>query len=177
MRKVNKSWMATLVAGVLLAALGGVVWARPSHAPENAEITRKVTLTGGDFIAAQSQNWYNSGQLVRCNGVNCHFTAPVVFPCLPSVTVKRIKLHVYDNNTAGACDAEARLMRANPATGAEVELGEAATWDSSSTYPETIASLAINKVVWPSQKAYIALLIECTNIDVFGVTVEYRRNI
>ena len=42
---------------------------------------------------------------------------------------------------------------------------------------KTYTSSAINKVVWPSQRAFISLTIHGTNVNVYGVTVEYHRNI
>ncbi|MDH4207549.1 MAG: hypothetical protein OEV76_01595, partial [Anaerolineae bacterium] len=118
MSKVNKSWMAVIAAVLLLGALAGVVWARPNESPQEADITRKVTLTGADFDPNEDgMDWYSYGGHISCNTVLCTFTAPVVFPCLPSVTVERIKLHVDDNNASET--ASAGLWRANPSTGAE----------------------------------------------------------
>ncbi|MDH4207550.1 MAG: hypothetical protein OEV76_01600 [Anaerolineae bacterium] len=175
MRNVNRSWMALVAAALLLGALAGVIWAKPSDRPQSAEITRKVTLTGGDFIPARPESWDNSGQVVRCTSGRCFFNAPVVFPCLPSVTVERIKLHVRDDN--GSSRAFADMYRDNPSRGAGNYLGYAASPEETSSGLKTYTSDPINKVVWPSQKASIRLDIGGPNIDVYGVTVEYHRNI
>ena len=176
MRRINKSSMAAVAGILLVGTLVGVVWARPQDRPQAQDITRKVTLTGGDFIPADdSDNWYNDGDYVKCESSTCEFTGPVIFPCLPSVTVERIKLHVSDSNNGALARAE--LYRAYPSTGADVELGEAVSPGGTSGGLKTYTSPNINQVVWPSQKAYIDLYISGTGIDVYGVTVEYHRNI
>ena len=175
MGKVKRSWMAMVMGALLLGALVGVVWARPHDRPETQDITRKVTLTGADFIPSdESADWSNSGDYAYCNIGSCIYTAPVVFPCLPSVTVERIKLHVCDTN--GGAAATASLRRTYPPTGADVLLGSA-TSTGCTPDPETITSSPINQVVWPSQRAYIWLDIGDKYIKVHGVTVEYHRNI
>ena len=176
MRRANRSWMAVVAAGVVLGTLVGVVWARPNDRPQAADITRKVTLAGSDFIpASDTEDWGNSGFHVRCESGVCGFTAPVVFPCLPSVTVERIRLHVDDQNAIAW--ATATLYRAYPPTGAYVELGAAASPPGTNGTLQTYTSPNINKRVWPSQKAYIWLFTGGPGIFVYGVTVEYHRNI
>ena len=176
MTKVRKSWMAVVMGALLVGTLVGVVWARPNERPEAQDITRKVTMTAGEFIPT-TDNWdySNNGNFVNCASGSCNFSAPIVFPCLPSVTVERIKLHVRDNN--GSARAVATLYRAYPTTGVEVWLGDAESPTGSSGAIKTYTSDPINKVVWPSQRAYIWLTIGGTSIDVYGVTVEYHRNI
>jgi hypothetical protein len=176
MTRVNKSWMALVAAALLLGTLVGVVWARPNGRPGAADITRKVTLTAGDFIPADdARDWYNFGTYVECSTGNCVFTAPVVFPCLPSVTVERFKLHADDNN--GGQQAVATLFRSRPSTGSNAYFGVAASPPATGAGLETYTSSEINKVVWPSQRAYLWLVIGGPDIDVYGVTVEYHRNI
>ena len=176
MRRANRSWMAVVAAGVLLGTLVGVVWARPNDRPQAADITRKVTLAAGDFIPSSDANdWWNSGYTIVCHSDFCSFTAPVVFPCLPSVTVERIKLHVADSNASAI--AFAGLDRVYPPTGDHVILGSVQSPEGTSAGIQTYTSANINKVVWPSQKAYIVLQLFGPNISVRGVTVEYHRNI
>jgi len=175
MRKISKSWMAVLAAVLLLSTVAGVVWARPRQRPQGADITRRVTLTGGEFITARDgQNWQTTGAVLECEGSFCHFFAPVVFPCLPSVTVERIRLHAEDGN--GSAWVTANLYRAKPATQGDVLLGKAESPPGTAGF-QTYTSGPINKVVWPSQRAYIWLHIGGPGIYVSGVTVEYHRNI
>jgi hypothetical protein len=176
MREVSKGWIAVVTAALLLSALAGAVWARPNDSPQAADITRRVTLTGADFAPNQEgMDWGSDGGHVNCNTVECTFTAPVVFPCLPAVTVERIKLHVYDGNASST--ASAGLWRANPSTGGETFWASVGSPLGMSGGDQTYTSADINKVVWPSQRAYIWLQINGTDIKVYGITVEYHRNI
>jgi hypothetical protein len=176
MSKLNKSWMAVVAAALLLGTLVGVVWARPHDRPQAQDITRKVTITAGEFIPTTDDwNYSNHGNYVTFVSGSGNFSAPVVFPCLPSVTVERIKLHVDDMNNGAL--ARATLFRTYPTTGAQVELGKAASPGGTSAGLKTYGSGAINKTIWPSQRAYIWLYFSGPAINVYGVTVEYHRNI
>lgn len=175
MRRVNKSWMAMVAAALLLGTLVGVVWARPTDRPQTAGETRKVTLTGADFNPTQEgMDWYNYGGYVRCDELECTFTAPVVFPTIQAVTVERIRLHVDDNNASST--ASAGIWRENPSIGTEAFWASAASTLGTSGGVKTYSSGAVNKVVWPSQRAYIWLQINDVDIKVHGVTVEYHVN-
>jgi hypothetical protein len=175
MSKLNKSWMAVVAAALLLGALVGVVWARPGEGPHAQATTRKVTLTGADFIPTSPNYEYgNAGEHVYCVTGSCNFSAPVNFPTLSAVTVERIKLHVNDNNATGM--ASSGLMRAKPPEGTHSSFGQVSSPPGSSGGLQTYTSSAMNKAVWPSQKAYILLYIGSPNINVFGVTVEYHVN-
>ena len=182
MKRFKKSWMAVVVAAILVGTLAGVVWARPKDRPEAQDITRKVTLTGADLIpAADELDWQNQGGSLELSSSTIGgLHAPVVFPCLSSVVVERIKLHAYDNNgglVAGAC---ATLYRAKPDTKSDQELASACSPSEpggTSADPETFTSTDIDQQVWPSQKAYILITIIGENVKVYGVTIEYHRNV
>jgi hypothetical protein len=175
MERINKSWMAVAAATLLVATLVGVVWARPNDRPQAQEATRKVTLTGSEFTPrSEVYDWGTNGAYVQCNSGNCQFFAPVVFPCLPGVIVERILLHVTDNN--GSARASATLYRAHPPTKGDVYLGKAQSPTGTAGH-QPWSSNPINHPVWPSQRAYIFLVIEGPGIEVYGVTVEYHRNI
>lgn len=176
MKTMNKSWMAVVMAALLLGTLAGVVWARPSDRPAAADITRKVTLGAADFAPPNDEvDWFSNGQAIWCVAGSCIFQAPVVFPCLPAVTVERIRLHVVDGSPAGW--AKATLYKAKPSTGGHWLQGSASSPEGVSGGLKTYTSADINKVVRPNQKAYISLLINDDTVGVYGVTVEYRRNI
>ena len=174
---VRKSWIAAVTGALLVGTLVGVVWARPHDRPQAQDITRKVTLAGADFIPADPDDrWGNNGNYAFSESGISHFTAPVVFPCLPSVTVERIKLYVYDGN--GTYNACASLNRLSPRTGANPMLGSVCSpYGGSTSDPQAFTSTNINQVVWPGQRAYIWLAINGVDIDVYAVTIEYHRNI
>jgi hypothetical protein len=176
MRRVSKPWVAVVAAALLLGTLAGVVWARPSDRAQAQDITRKVTLAPADFAPHDDEvDWSSNGQVIWCHSGSCVFDAPVVFPCLPAVTVERIRLHVFDSSTAGR--AMASLYKMKPSTGGHWLHGSASSPVGISGGLKTYTSAGINKVVWPSQRAYISLLINNTGVGVYGVTVEYHRNI
>ena len=85
MRKVKRSWIAVVMGALLLGTLVGVVWARPHDRPDTQDITRKVTLTGADFIPSdESANWGNSGDYALCESGSCIYTAQWCSPaCRP----------------------------------------------------------------------------------------------
>jgi hypothetical protein len=91
------------------------------------------------------------------------------------VTVERIKLHVRDNN--GTRAASAMLYRSNPPSGSAILLGTVASPPGVVGHLQTYTSDPIDKVVWPSQKAILWITIGGQSISVYGVTVEYHRNI
>ncbi len=174
MGKVNRAWTVLVMGAVLLSTLVGVVWARPHQQTQTADITRKVTLSGTDFIpTSDSVDYFINGDVVRCDSGSCWFTAPVVFPCLPSVTVERIKLHVHDDSDDQS--AHVGLWRTRPSAAKSTSLGTINLPVGKSANPETFTSGQINKVVWPSQRAYLFLSLG-VNVYVYGVTVEYHRN-
>ena len=156
MRRANKSWMAAVAGILLVGTLVGVVWARPHDRPQAKDITRKVTLAGADFIPRDdADNWWSNGNYVMCQADSCSYHAPVVFPCLPSVTVERVKLHVDDANATAY--ATASLMRAYPRAGGVIYLATVASPYQASGFIKTYSSSDINQVVWPSQRAYVSL--------------------
>lgn len=89
--------------------------------------------------------------------------------------VERIKLHVTDDSPSTS--AQARLRRAKPSTGIRKSLRSAASPVPTSGGLQTYISEPINKVVYPSQVAYICLSTTGPDIGVYGVTAEYHRNI
>jgi hypothetical protein len=176
MKKMNKSWMAVVMAALPLVTLVSVVWAMPSGRPRAADITRKIALVPADFAPQNDDiDWFSNGQTIHCVSGSCVFEAPVVFPCLPAVTVERIRLHVLDNSTGGW--AEASLYKVRPAAGTHWLQGSASSPEGTSGGFKTYTSADMNTVVWPAQKAYVSLLINDSSVQVYGVTVEYHRNI
>ena len=177
MAKLNKSWMAMVMVVLLMATLVGVVWARPQNRPQAQDITRKVVLAGSEFMPRTDEtDWFHNGNYLKCNSNPCFSAAPVVFPCLPAVTVERIKLHVYDANAV--TNAVAEIKRLNPNNGATPTMGKVSSPVAGTTAnPQTFTSPDINMVVWPSQRAFVWLYIGGPDIKVYAITVEYHRNI
>ena len=176
MSKFKKSWMAALVGAILLGTLAGVVWARPRDRPEAQDITRKITVPGAFFRPVEEgMDWYNDGRYIRMDSGDGTFAAPVVFPCLPSVTVERLIL--YADDTHGTYDACAYLYRTRPHIGDEAVMGEACSSGTTTGVQPFIDSSISPNVVWPAHGVYIWLRIFGQKINVHAVRVEYHRNI
>jgi len=179
MKRANWSWKTVLLAVVMLSTVVGVVWAGLHEKAQAAGGTQKVTLAGADFIpyddGTDGNDWKNAGDFVACDLGNCAFVAPVVFPCLSSVTVERFKVHLYDGSACGY--AYATLHRSKPSKGSSTTLGSqlGTTFEGTTADPTTLTSGPINKVVWPSQRAYVSVTITGPSIKVYGITVEYHR--
>ena len=176
MEKVNKSWMAVMAATLLLGTLVGVVWARPHDRPQAQDITRQITIPGGFFHPyVDGLDWANLGDHILMQSGAGAFTAPVVFPCLPSVTVERLILYADDENVTW--DACAHLQRTRPQQGDEANMGYVCTSDTTTGVQPFIDSSINNAVVWPSHGVYIWLGISGPSIDVHAVRIEYHRNL
>ena len=176
MEKLRKSWVAVIMVVLLLATLVGVVWARPQNRPQAQDITRKIVVLGNEFNPRyETTNYSNKGTYLSCDSASCYFSADVVFPCLPAVYVEQIKLHVYDKSSTG--QAIVTLYRYTPSNKGNKALATAQTDVlGTSADPQVFTGNANNQLVWPSQKAYLWLMIN-NDVYVYAVTVEYHRNI
>jgi hypothetical protein len=174
---MNKRWMAVVMGALLVGALIGVVWVRPGQSAQAAGGTRKVNIPAALFqpIREGRDWWWRSDHLEMNTGLG-EFVAPVVFPCLSSVTVERIILYAYDDSGVGGTGAY--LFRTKPNRGSIKRLGSAYTgWlATSSADPTAYPSADINKVIGPSHGVYLYLNIEQSGIKVYGVTIEYHSN-
>jgi len=176
MTKVEKSWIVVVVCALLLGTFVGVVWARPNDRPETRDITRKITIPGAFFHPHEHGDyWHNEGFEIEVPSGASIFTAPVVFPCLPSVTVERLILYVEDNN--GSANACAYLYRTRPPKGDQAQMGQICSSGTTLVVEPFIDSSINPNVVWPGHGAYIRLEIDGPSVYVHGVRVEYHRNI
>ena len=172
----KKAWTAIAVGMVVVVAMTGLVWAGPNGRPSEQDITRRVTIPAGFFIPYEDGlDWHNDGGYIRMDSSVGWFTAPVVFPCLPSVTVESLTLYAWDNN--GAKDARLKLFRTRPDQGFEQEMGYIFTGGTTVDVGEFVDSGINFPVVWPSQGVYLWLEIEGPGINVYGAKIEYHRNI
>lgn len=131
-----------MLGAVLLGTMVGVVWARPQGSPQAADITRKVTVPAAFFHPREEGlNWSNDGGGMAVDSGSAIFTAPVVFPTLSAVTVKKITLSVEDHN--GTVDACVTLYRTSPKNLTQVSMATACssgTWGGRSTLMMTAYS-------------------------------------
>jgi hypothetical protein len=174
---MNKRWMAVVMGALLVGILvGGVMRARPHQTVQAADITRRLTVPAAFFHpATDDYDFGNNGLALWVYSGDGVFTAPVVFPCLPSVTVERIILSVRDQN--GSANACVKLYRSRPNKGNEKEMASQCSGGSQPGVINYTDDTIDYPVVWPSHGPYLYLTIGGTNIDVYGVRVEYKRNI
>jgi hypothetical protein len=176
---MSRHWMAVVMGALLVGVLvGEVVRARPDHSAQAADVTRRVTVPAAFFHPNdEGLDYWNNGNYVEMQSGQGIFTAPVVFPCLSSVTVERIILSVKDQNSGGIANACVTLYRTKPNKGIENKMASVCSsgaqpgiinyTDDTVDYPE----------VWPSHGPYLWLELYGTNIEVYGVRIEYKRNV
>jgi hypothetical protein len=137
-----------------------VVSARPNQSPQAADITRKITIPAAFFHPNRDGlNWTNQGVWLAVDSGIGNFTAPVVFPTLSAVTVKKVTLSVTDNN-AGS-DACVGLYRTGPKTLTEALMAWVCSTGSggATNYDDNTIDYG---TVWPSHGPYLSLGIQGT---------------
>ncbi len=174
---MDKRWMAMVMGALLVGMLaGGVVWARPGQSAQAADATRRITIPAAFFHPANEiYDYWNNGDYLEMNSGIGAFTAPVVFPCLPSVTVERIIFSVRDQHTDE--DACVTLYRTKPNKGTKNQMGLVCSSGSQPGVINYTDDTIDYPVVWPSNGPYLYLVIEGLNVEVYGVRIEYKRNI
>jgi hypothetical protein len=172
-REMKKGSMAMVLAALLVATIVGAVWARPNEATE--AVTRKVTIPAASFIPNQDGLSYgNTGQRLWVNSGSAEFIAPVVFPCVEWVTVRKVTLSVTDNNAND--DACVFMFRASPKNLSAVMMAQACSSSSGGAHNYSDATID-NAQVYRNQSAFLILDMWGPSIDVYGVTIEYKRHI
>jgi len=176
---MDKRWMAVVMGALLVGILvGGVAWARPDQSPQAADHLRKLTIPAAFFHPSDpTYNYWNDGDFIWTDSSGGYFTAPVVFPCLPSVTVERVILSVRDENAGTYDDACVCLYRTKPNKGTQRQLANVCSTGSQPGVINYTDDTIANPVVWPSQGPYLLLEIYGDSVNVYGVQIEYRRNI
>jgi hypothetical protein len=169
---MKKGWIAMVMGALLVGTLIGVVWARTGHSAQAAG-TRKITIPAAFFHPAdEGIDYYNNGNSLQVQSTTGIFTAPVVFPCLNSVTVERIVFSVRDENAS--TDACVSLYRTKPNKGTEKLMAYQCSAGSQPGVINYTDDTIDGAVVWPSNGPYLWLNINGTGIRVYGVRIEYH---
>jgi hypothetical protein len=108
--KMKKAWMAMVLGALLLGTMAGAVWARPKQMLAG---NRKLAIGPAAFEPAfdgydyQIITWEmgKDTAYMSTTGDYDEYVAPVVFPTLSPVTVKKITLIVNDMNETDRCRA------------------------------------------------------------------------
>ena len=132
-----------------------------------------MTVPAGHFHPTQAvSNWHNGGYSLTLTSGAVLFTAPVVFPGSGPVTVKKVILYAYDNNSEA--NTSVTLYKTNPLAGDENGMSVVQSALHSSTDPRVFSDNTITyATIQRSHGAYLWLSINGTNITVYGVKIAY----
>lgn len=152
--------------------LGGEAGAR-DRAAVNA--WKYVTIPAGWFHpVADGYDWNNNGNYIYLNsGSSAAFSAPVVFPGPGPVTVKKVILYAYDNNSGANVDVT--LYKTNPLTGGETNMAYAQSALNSSVDPRVFSDATITHAkIQRTQGAYLWISFGgSSNLWVYAVKIAY----
>jgi len=175
---MKKAWMAMVLGALLLGTMAGAVWARPKQMLAG---NRKLAIGPAAFEPAfdgydyQIITWEmgKDTAYMSTTGDYDEYVAPVVFPTLSPVTVKKITLIVNDMNETDRC--RALLYRGNPD---KMNAAEMAIVKSELSAPAPLrysVDTIQNATVWPSHAPVVRLELR-QNMKFYGVIIEYQVN-
>jgi hypothetical protein len=180
MSRPQNAWRPLLLGAVLMLVLVGVAGAVPTAGPSALGIQRKLTIAAADFYPqSHGTQYWNAGVFLESyvDSTDVHFIAPVDFPTPRPVTVDKVQLHAYDNNSGGRITI--RLYRPAPSNGIEAEMayidtgvafvdpaGNPRTWQTTSISPN---------VKYQGHDTYLwATISDDDNLTLYGATIYYR---
>ena len=180
MKRLHNWWTPILLVAARMAVLVGVAAAVPPEKPSAASPPRQVVLCAADFYPTHDTNEYvNYGQTLSTTKDRTiyWFLAPVNFVAPYWVTVDKVELFAYDNNTSARILM--RLFRIKPSSGAESQMAFIDTGDTFAdplNNPRTWQTTAISpNVVNPANDVYIYLSIDDdTSLYLYGVRIWYH---
>ena len=179
--KSGKSWWMPVLLGVLLMAiLVGVAGARPNERAQAASGTRQLIIGAADFYPKDNTSaFHNNGNYVTSlvNGSSVILMAPVQFPAPYYVTVEKVQLFAYDNNTTDQMSMT--LYRTKPSVGTETAMAyidTGYTFTDPVNIPRTWTETSISpSVVNPANGTYLWVQIsDDTQLDLYGVRIFYH---
>ena len=177
MNRLQNAWRPLLLGLVLLSVLVGVAGAMPTHQPSALGTPRQLVISAADFYPCDdSYDYSNYGDVIYLGGGTSlgYFVAPVDFPYPLWVTIDKLELFAYDNNSAGRI--EAYLYLGSPASFGHQEIGYVETGVSYAspaygTWQDTTISPNVKN---PAHDVYLRVYINAdTNLKLFGVRVFY----
>jgi hypothetical protein len=179
MSRTTKWWTPMALGAVLMLVLVGAAGAVPTERPSALGIQRKLTITAADFYPNKhTVQYWNSGCYLDSllNGDEAYFAAPVDFPTPRPVTVDKVQLHAYDNNSDHHIRMD--LFRAAPSTGIQALMARIDTGVQFTdvTYPRTWQDTTIDaNVKYQGHDTYLWLMIsDDTDLRFYGATIYYR---
>ncbi len=178
--KSGKSWwMPVLLGVVLITVLVGVAGAKPNGRSQAASGTRQLIIQAADFYPTNNTSaFFSNGYYLysKVDGSNVVFIAPVQFPASYYVTVEKVQLFAYDNNSTDRI--EMALYRTKPSVGTRTLMAYISTGlaFTDPTNPRTWTDTSISpSVVNPAHGTYLSVSIsDDTNLRLYGVRIFYH---
>jgi len=175
MNRLQNVWKPMLLGALLMLVLVGVAGAVPTDRPNALSTRRQIMISPADFYpTAEGYTYVNSGDSLYMFSGPGWFMAPVDFPYPLWVTIDKLELFAYDNNSAGRI--EAYLYLGSPASFGHQEIGYVETGVSYAspaygTWQDTTISPNVKN---PANDVYLRVYINAdTNLKLFGVRVFY----
>ncbi len=179
--KSRKSWWMPVLLGVLLMAiLVGVAGARPNERAQAASGRRQLIIGAADFYPVNNTYAFSSDGYrlwSDVNGSSIWLVAPVQFPAPYHVTVEKVQLFAYDNNSTG--HIKMGLWRTKPSVGTETSMAYIDTGylfadpvNNPRTWTDTSISPSVKN---PANGTYLWVEItDDTQLDLYGVRIFYH---
>ena len=179
MNRLQNAWRPLLLGLVLLSVLVGVAGAVPTDQPNALSTRRQIMISAADFYpASDNMDYMNYGYylLSYADASYTTFLAPIDFPYSLWVTLDKVELFAFDNNSAGRVLAQIYLTK--PSSGsnqliAQIDTG-GATADPAD--PRTWQTTAISpNVKNPANDLHVYLQITDNDaLKLYGVRIWYR---
>jgi hypothetical protein len=179
MNRCKSVWRPLLLGAVLMLVLVGAAGAVPTERPSALSIQRKLTIAASDFYVTDETTQYDNYGLylvTHQDSSNRVFIAPVDFATPRPVTVDKLELHAYDNNSSGHITIT--LYRAAPSNGVEVQMAylDTGVLFTDAANPRTWQTASISpNVKYLGHDTYLWVTIsDDTSLILYGATIYYR---
>jgi hypothetical protein len=169
MKKAKKWWIPLLLGAMLMAALVGVVWARPKS--DLGAPPYKVSIPGSAFHPNyDTMDWYAGWGNVHMDSGSGKFTAAVPMP--PGTwTVQNVILFVEDDNATQKACVELERLRVDGTSSTMASVcSPEGTSGGIQGYKDSSISPSVLK---GGHGPYLHLRIYGADIDVWAVQIKY----
>ena len=166
---IKKLWIAVLLGMLLVLSLVGEAGARDRAA---VSAWKYVTVPAAAFHPMDSGSaWWNYGSNIQAVGPSqVAFVAPVIFPGLGAVTVKKVILYAHDSNSS--YNARVRMWKTNPATGSEALMADAKSYGALPGIRAFSDTTITHATIHRQRGAYLLLNLQGTLVA-YSVKVAY----
>jgi len=179
MNRLHNPWRPMLLGALLMLVLVGVAGAVPTDQPSALSTRRQLMISAADFYPCDdSVNYSNYGISLYSNVDNTdqYFMAPIDFPYSLWVTIDKLEVFAYDNNSTGRI--QTWLLLSSPTSGNEqsiayIDTGVAYTdpVNDPRTWQDTSISPNVKN---PGNDIYLQVVIsDNNNLELYGARIFY----